>query len=86
MSLFANVTLFEDTRCDTYELIVKFKHPNGTVQEETRRCEGLEPNTGKWHALFESFNPNEVGTYTAELTVVVNNDIKASAHHSIHLE
>jgi hypothetical protein len=85
MSLYANVTLFEDTRCEAYELLIKFKHPNGTVQEETRHCEGLDPHTGKWHALVESFNPNEAGTYTAELTVVVNNDIKASAHHSIHI-
>jgi hypothetical protein len=86
MSLYATVTLFEDTRCDAYELMIKFKHPNGTVQEETRHCEGLDPHNGKWHALIESFNPDEAGTYTAELTVLVNHNIKASAHHSIHIE
>jgi hypothetical protein len=86
MSLYANVTLFDDTRCGEYELMINFRHPNGNVQHETRRCEGLDPHTGKWHALVESFNPDEVGTYNAEVTVVVDNDIKASAHHSIHIE
>jgi hypothetical protein len=37
-------------------------------------------------ALIESFNPDESDTYTAELTVLVNHEIKASAHHSIHIE
>jgi hypothetical protein len=85
LSLFANVTLFEETRCNEYELMIKFTHPNGTVQQETRHCEGLDPHTGKWHALVESFNPNEEGAYTAELTVLVDHNIKASAHHSIHI-
>jgi hypothetical protein len=48
MSLHTIVTLSEDTRCEAYELLIKFKHPNGTVQEETRHCEGLDPRTGKW--------------------------------------
>jgi hypothetical protein len=86
MSLYANVTLFEDTRCEGYELLIKFKHPNGHVQEETRHCEALDPHNGKWHALVESFNPNETGTYSTEVTVVVDHDIKASAHHTIHIE
>jgi hypothetical protein len=85
MSLFANVTLFEDTRCDAYELMVRFTHPNGTVQTDTRHCEGLDPGSGKWHALVESFNPDETGTYQTELTVLVNHDIKASAHHNFHI-
>ena len=84
MSLFANVTPFPDTKCDSYELMINFTHPNGTVQHETRHCDGLD-STGRWHALVESFNPDEAGTYKAEVTVVVDHDIKASAHFTVHL-
>jgi hypothetical protein len=86
MSLYANVTLTEDTRCDAYEVMFKFKHPNGTVHEETKQCNGLDPHTGEWHLLIESFDPNETGTYELELSVWVNHEFKAHAQHHIHIE
>jgi hypothetical protein len=86
MSLYANVTLTEDTRCEAYQAIYKFTHPSGHVDEETKHCNSLDPHSGEWHLLIESFNPNEVGTYDLDLSIWVNSEFKAHAHHAIHIQ
>jgi hypothetical protein len=86
MSLYANVTLTEHTRCEAYQVMFKFTHPNGHVHEETKHCNGLDPHTAEWHVLIESFDPNEVGTYDLDLSIWVNNEFKAHAHHAINIQ
>ena len=86
MSLYANVTLTEDTRCESYQVMFKFKHPNGQVHEDTKHCNGLDPHSGEWHLLIDSFDPNEEGTYDLELSVWVDGAFKAHAHHAFTIQ
>ena len=86
MSLYANITLTEDTRCEAYQAIYKFTYPSGQVDEETKHCNGLDPHTGEWHLLIDSFDPNDEGKYNLALSIWVDNAFKASAHHAFTIQ
>ena len=86
MSLYANLTYFEDTRCDEYELDFTFTYPSGHVHHDRTRCEGADPHSQRWHALLESFDPGQVGKYHVEVTVIVDSAIKAQGHYSFEIQ